>query len=71
MINPKWADHGFDPLTQSIRAHTQSKRRAAFSGITVEEFKKLKIPNSVMKEGILFIWIEKELMYEIIVQFEA
>lgn len=24
-----------------------------------------------MREGILFIWVEKELMYEIIVMFEA
>jgi hypothetical protein len=46
-------------------------RRAAFSGISIEDFKKLKIPDSVMREGILFIWIEKELMYEIIVFFEA
>jgi len=70
LINPRWADHGFDPLTQSIEP-SRSERRKAFSGITLSEFKKLKIPDSVMREGILFIWVEKELMYEIIVFFEA
>lgn len=29
------------------------------------------IPQSVMRDGILFIWVEKELIYEIIKIFEA
>jgi len=49
----------------------QQQRRAAFSGITIQEFKKLRIPDSVMREGILFVWTEKELMYEIIQHFES
>lgn len=70
LIHAKWADHGFDPLTQSIKPHVEG-RRQAFAGITIEDFKRLRIPDSVMKDGLLFIWVEKELIYEIVVHFEA
>ena len=69
LINPRWADHGFDPLTQTIQPQL-SERRKAFAGTTLDEFKKLIIPDSVMREGILFVWVEKELMFEIILHFE-
>ena len=46
-------------------------KRAAFSGLRIEEFKKLVIPSDVMREGILFIWAEKELIQEIILHFET
>ena len=48
-----------------------ASNRGAFKGITIDDFKKLIIPPSVMKEGILFIWAEKELISEIIWHFEA
>lgn len=70
LINPRWADHGFDPVSQTILPSEGAERRKAFAGITLQEFFRLKIPDSVMREGILFIWVEKELMYEIIVFFE-
>ena len=69
LINPKFSDHGFDPLTGNVRS-LDGERKKAFSGISLAEFKKLRIPDSVMREGILFIWVEKELMYEIIEFFE-
>lgn len=31
----------------------------------------MRIPDSVMKDGILFVWAEKELIYDIIVHFES
>lgn len=37
----------------------------------IDDLKQLKIPDSVMKDGILFVWAEKELIYEIIVHFET
>ena len=46
------------------------QRRDAFAGLTIEEFKKLRIPSSVMKDGILFIWAEKELIGDIVFHFE-
>lgn len=33
--------------------------------------KKVRIPDYVMKDGILFVWAEKELIYEIIKHFET
>jgi len=36
----------------------------------MEDFKKLVIPDNVMKDGILFIWTEKELIMEIVEHFE-
>ena len=69
LIHAKWADHGFDPLTQTVKPH-KAGRQKAFSGINIEDFKKLRIPDSVMKDGILFIWAEKELIYEIVIHFE-
>lgn len=34
--------------------------------MTITEFKKLRIPDEAMRDGILFIWVEKELILEII-----
>lgn len=45
--------------------------RAAYSGLRIEELKKLIIPPEVMKEGMLFIWAEKELISEILDHFET
>lgn len=70
LIHAKWADHGFDPLTQTVKPHKDGVRQKAFSGINIEDFKKLHIPDSVMRDGILFIWAEKELIYEIVIHFE-
>ena len=44
--------------------------RSAFSGLKIEQLKKLIIPPEVMKEGMLFIWAEKELIGEILDHFE-
>ena len=71
LINPKWADHGFDPLTKQTTSIKDNERRKAFSGTTIEELKRLRIPDFVMKDGILFIWVEKELIFEVIVFFET
>jgi len=32
------------------------------TGLTIEEFKNLVIDEEVMRDGILFIWVEKELI---------
>ncbi len=42
---------------------SQSK---AFKGISMEEFSKLVIPKSVMQDGILFIWVEKEYVMDVV-----
>jgi hypothetical protein len=67
LINPRWANHKFDPKTQKI---IPSDKVQGQNTITLDEFKKLKIEESVMRDGILFIWVEKELIYEIIMHFD-
>lgn len=38
--------------------------------ITIDDFKQLQIPPEVMKDGILFVWCEKELISEVINHFD-
>lgn len=45
-------------------------RRKAFKGISMTEFNKIYIPASVMKDGLLFVWVEKEYIYSVIKFFE-
>lgn len=62
LMSPKWAPHRYDTtLKQLIAVKTDEP-----DIITIDEFKKLKIPDTVMRDGILFIWVEKELIHEII-----
>ena len=42
---------------------SQSK---AFKGISMKEFSRLVIPKSVMQDGILFIWVEKEYVMDVV-----
>lgn len=36
----------------------------------IEDFKKLDIPNKVLQDGMIFIWVEKEFIYDVITYFE-
>jgi hypothetical protein len=38
----------------------------AFKGISMKEFKQLVIPKQVMTDGILFIWVEKEYIMDVV-----
>ena len=39
--------------------------------VSIEDFKKnFQIPTSVMKDGLVFIWVEKELIYDVMKCFE-
>lgn len=66
LISPNWSPHRFD---QKLKKCVAEKPEGS-NTITIDEFKMLKIPESVMRDGILFIWVEKELIYEIIKFFE-
>lgn len=45
--------------------------KTAFRGIDINTLMKLQIPDSVMKEGIMFIWVEKELISAVMEHFET
>lgn len=47
------------------------KRSEAFKGVDIKTLMKLQIPDAVMKEGILFIWVEKELISILLDHFET
>lgn len=47
------------------------KKSEAFKGVDVKTLMKLQIPDAVMREGILFIWVEKELISMLLDHFET
>ena len=47
------------------------KKSEAFKGVDVKSLMKLQIPDAVMREGILFIWVEKELISMLLDHFET
>lgn len=49
------------------KAATQSQS----GGVTIQDFQKLKIPDDVMKDGMLFVWVEKEYIMEIVRHLET
>ena len=55
LINPRWATYKFNYQQQKIEAEPGT-------GLTIEDFKRLVIDEDVMRDGILFIWVEKELI---------
>jgi hypothetical protein len=40
--------------------------KKGFQGISMKEFKELHIPKNVMTDGILFIWVEKEYIMDVV-----
>jgi hypothetical protein len=53
LINPKWV-------------LSKDKKVKAKCGITVEEFSSIKFSKNLMIDGLVFIWVEKEIIYDII-----
>lgn len=62
IVDAKASDSSDD---EKIPIHSQS------GGVTIEDFKKLKIPDDVMKDGMLFIWVEKEYIMDIVRHLET
>ena len=50
LINPKWI------------LSTEKKTKVK-TGITIEEFSKIKLSKNLMIDGLVFIWVEKEMIY--------
>lgn len=58
-------------LTQMKLTDKNEKKSEAFKGVDVKTLMKLQIPDAVMREGILFIWVEKELISILLDHFET
>eukprot|EP00347_Sterkiella_histriomuscorum_P002955 403366155 len=51
---------------KGMQMKSAKKQRAnAFQGITMKEFSKLVFPQSLVYDGILFIWVEKEYIMDV------
>lgn len=40
-------------------------------GLTMEDFKQIEIPKTIMPDGIIFVWTEKHLIHEMVKYFET
>ena len=59
-----------DESSDDEQARKRARARAE-AGLSIEEFKKLQIPNDIMKDGMIFIWVEKEYIYDIVKHLET
>ncbi len=57
-MTPKDADSDSDD-------ESKPSSNKAFKGVSMEQFSELLIPKSVMQDGILFIWVEKEYIMDV------
>ena len=64
-MNPQWADHAYDAASNSI------KPVPGKTGLTIDEFSKIRIPEEVLRDGIIFIWVQKELIFSVIKVLES
>lgn len=53
LINPKWV-------------LTKEKKAKVRNGVTIEDFANIKLSKSLMIDGLVFIWVEKEIILDII-----
>lgn len=64
----------FDNYTQNVEAilinprwNTSDKKPAKLDGsITVDDFAQLQFSNKLMIDGLVFIWVEKEIIRSVI-----
>jgi len=61
LINPPWK------YSVSNEPNLKKERKT----ISIEDFQKLTIPTSVMKDGLVFIWVEKDIISEVIKHMEG
>jgi len=56
LINPDW--------------NLNKKEGSRDAGISIHQFKKLKFSHKFVQEGIIFVWVEKEIMSEVLVHMD-
>ena len=57
LINPTWI--------------TSKDSKGLHSGVTMKEFENLQFSKSLMIDGLVFVWVEKEIIYPVIKFFET
>lgn len=43
----------------------EQKKSKAFKGITMKEFRELNFSAKLMSDGLLFVWVEKEYIFDV------
>lgn len=64
LIHANWADYNFQIEATPNEPLAEKQRRESLKKMN------LRIPDTVMKDGILFIWVEKEFTNDVILFFE-
>jgi tRNA1(Val) A37 N6-methylase TrmN6 len=69
LVNPPWdCTH---PISCQNNDNSKLSKSKNTNGISIEEFcRSFKVPTTVMKDGLLFIWVEKEIIADLIKCFE-
>ena len=57
MINPPWI--------------SENEKKSKQKTITIDDFKNLKFSKNLMTDGLVFIWVEKEILSPLIKYFES
>lgn len=57
-------------ISSQANSQGSANNRGVSQGITMEDFKQLKFPPALMKDGMLFIWVEKEYIFDVICHLE-
>ena len=70
----------FDTLAKNVEAilinppwnlsNSKEKKSKGHKGVTIEEFKQINFSKSLMIDGLVFIWVEKEIISDVIKIFE-
>jgi hypothetical protein len=57
LINPTWI--------------TSKDNKGHPNGVTMKDFEKLQFSKNLMIDGLVFVWVEKEIIYPVIKFFET
>lgn len=57
LINPTWV--------------TSKDQKGKVTGVTMQDFEKLRFSKALMMDGLIFVWVEKEIIYPVIKFFET
>lgn len=57
LINPVWI--------------TQKDKKGKIKGVTIEDFQQLRFSKNLLIDGLIFVWVEKEIIWPIIKFFET
>jgi hypothetical protein len=58
LINPEWVTG-------------EKEKKSKGKGVTIEDFNQLNFSKNLMIDGLVFVWVEKEIISDVIKYFET